>query len=412
MISGPLGAKGQRRALHRAAEGLERLGSALHQRRDVRVDARVPEVGTEGDLEARDPVVEPGRVVGGPGLQTGVIPRVRARHRLQHQRGVAHGAGHRPDMGDLVVVRHRPVRHPPVGWLEAEDAAEVGRHADRPRAVRALVQRPVARRGGRSGAGGGGACIVAFLPRVRGDAGKRAVAHARPAELRGGGLAEDDGAGLFQPRNHRRVHRRHMALQRMGAPLGGDPGGLGQILDRDWQAEQRTRGVASRQRGLCSLRGVASALGGECGEGVDAGLAGLDAGQHGVDQLDRREFLTPDQRRKLGGGRKAEIIGHRRLLGGRGLGRGSWRALALVSSRRGGHRGVRQAAGLADPGLAQDVLIEGGAEAGTVGEHQPSLVVGLDRLLKVEVAPGRHPVRRIEGELQMALLQAWRRGDA
>ena len=123
----------------------------------------------------------------------------------------------------------------------------------------------------------------------------------------------------------------------------GDPGGLGQILDRDRQAEQRTRGVASRQRGLRSLRGVAGALGGECGEGVDAGLAGFDAGQHGVDQLDRREFLTPDQRCELGGGREAEIIGHRRLLGGRGRGRGSWRARALVSSRRGGHRGVRQA---------------------------------------------------------------------
>ena len=276
------------------------------------------------------PSSSPLRIVGRPCLQTGVIPRVRARHRLQHQSSIAHGAGHRPDVGDLVVVRHRPVRHPPVGWLEAEDAAEVGRHADGARTVGALVQRPVARRGGGGGSGGGGTSVVAFLPGVRGDAGKRAVAHAGPAELRGGGLAEDDGTGLFQPRNHRRVHRRHMALQRMGAPLGGDPGGLGQILDRDRQAEERTRGVASRQRGLRSLRGVAGALGGECGEGVDAGLAGLDAGQHGVDQLDRRKRLTL----RISGASSVAGVKQRSSVTGDSSavvdwGRGSWRARAV-----------------------------------------------------------------------------------
>ena len=102
--------------------------------RNLGIDPSVSEIGTEGDLQACDPVFEPRRIVGGRGLQTGVIPRMGARHRLEHQGGVGHRPGHRPHVGNLVVVRHRPVGHPAKGWFDAKRAAEVrGAYGSSPR---------------------------------------------------------------------------------------------------------------------------------------------------------------------------------------------------------------------------------------------------------------------------------------
>ena len=45
----------------------------------------------------------------------------------------------------------------------------------------------------------GGAGVVAELPGIRGDACERTLAHAFPAILGGGGFAEDDRTGVFEP---------------------------------------------------------------------------------------------------------------------------------------------------------------------------------------------------------------------
>ncbi len=147
-----------------------------------RVDAGMAEIGAVGDLPAFDPVIEAAEIVGRPGFERGVVERVRAGHHRHHQRAVGDGAGHRADMGGVVAGADRVVGDAAIGGLEAGDAAEMGRHADRA-VVAALVQGAVAGRRGGAGTGGGGAGVVAVLPGIVGDAGERAVGDAGPAEL-------------------------------------------------------------------------------------------------------------------------------------------------------------------------------------------------------------------------------------
>jgi len=71
-------------------------------------------------------------------------------------------------------------------------------HADRARAVAALMQRTVACGCANARAGGRRAGVQAELPRIVRDAGQRTLADALPAEFGRGGLAEDDGARIPQ----------------------------------------------------------------------------------------------------------------------------------------------------------------------------------------------------------------------
>jgi hypothetical protein len=61
------------------------------------------------------------------------------------------------------------------------------------------VQRAEARRPRRAGAGGGAARRPLAVPGIAGDAVQRAIARRLPAELGGGGLADDDGARRLEP---------------------------------------------------------------------------------------------------------------------------------------------------------------------------------------------------------------------
>ena len=152
-------------------------------------------------------------------FEAGVILRMRSRHRLQHQRGVADIARDRTGMRGVVEVADRDERHPAIGRLQSEHAAEVTRNADRSCGVGALMQRPIARRRGGGRAAGRRAGLIAVLPWVMRVAGQRPAAQARPAELGRGRLADHDRARSLEPLRRtahpRRARRRRTHASRV-----------------------------------------------------------------------------------------------------------------------------------------------------------------------------------------------------
>src|SRR5215831_5811959 len=78
-------------------------------------------------------------------------------------------------------------------------SGEAGGNADRPTAIGSEVEcaHPAGRRHCRATAGA--ARRLAWVPRIAGDARQRRIRDALPAELRRGGLAEEDRTFLAQP---------------------------------------------------------------------------------------------------------------------------------------------------------------------------------------------------------------------
>jgi hypothetical protein len=70
--------------------------------------------------------------------------------------------------------------------------------------------------------------------------------------------------------------------------------------------------IAGRQGPLGLLRPLAGLVEGSEDEGVQAGVAHLDTGDHGVDEFDGGEVPTPDAGGQLGGRGVSQIVGHRR----------------------------------------------------------------------------------------------------
>ena len=299
-------APGRRQRRDRGAQGGEHVRGLLHQGRHVVVDAGVAEVGAVGDALALHGGGQVAGIVLRRCLQRQVVPRVRAGHRLEHQRAVGDGAAHRADMGGHVVVRHRPAGHPAMGGLHAEHAAHVGGDADRPGAVAALVQRAIPCRGPRPRAGGGAARAQAMAPGVVGDAGQRALADALPAELRRRRLAQHDAAGVEQPLHRRAGHVRHMAGEHVAAHLRRHALGLLQILDGDGHAFQ----LAGSAAGIGRLRLPGLGQGGLAGQrhdGVQRRLLRGDVAQGGGHDFHRAEGSGLVVRQQLGRGHEADI---------------------------------------------------------------------------------------------------------
>ena len=127
-------------------------------------------------------------------------------HRLQHQRGVHHGAGHRRDVRLVAEpVRGQIVRHQAQRLLEPDDAAARRRDAARPAAVGADADRHQPRRHRSRRAAARPAAGARQVPRVGGAAEQRRLGEAFVAEFRGRGLADEDRAGRLQPRHRGRI---------------------------------------------------------------------------------------------------------------------------------------------------------------------------------------------------------------
>ena len=292
-----------------AAERLERARGGGHQRGDVGIDPQAAEVRTEGHALSSHTAVQQAEVVGRRGLERRRVPRIGPGHHAEHQRGVGHGAGHRPGVCRVVVVGDRPDRNAPVGRLDADDAAEGGRNPDRAGAVRALVERTQRRGRCRAGTGAGAAGGERRVPRVARDAGERAVAQRLPAELGRGGLADADRARLAQATNEGRVDVRHPVLEDVRAPHRPHALGQREVLDRHRQAVQRAERRAPHHRLLGVARGRQRGVGRDGAERVQRRIEPLDALERGPRQLDRRELLRADEPGQLGGRGERQVGG-------------------------------------------------------------------------------------------------------
>ena len=216
-----------------------RFSVASKTSRTPRVDRVAGELA--GDAEAQpgevlaarrhDPALDPdrGRVAGVPALQ-----------RRQQQRRVGDVAGQRPALvqrggeGDHPVARDRAV-----GRLQADDAAERGRLADRAAGVGAERAGGEAAGDRRRRAAGGAAGDAAAVPGVEDRPVGGVLVRAAHRELVHVGLAEDAGAGGVEAAHRGRRVGRQVALEDPRAGGGRRALGGEDVLDRDRDAAER-----------------------------------------------------------------------------------------------------------------------------------------------------------------------------
>ena len=288
------------------AIGSSKPGSTCSTRAPSSANARAAPATRSGDLRLhrgeaegraeRDPqpahaVLEADPVVAAVMGQGEPVAAVGQGQHVQHQRGVAHAAGHRAEVGDRAERAQRPGRHPAEGGLEAEDAGEARRDPDRAAAVGAEVQGAHAERAGGRGAAARAAGRPAGVPGIAGDPGERAVGDRLPAELRRGGLADQHRTLLAQARRGRGVLVPGLlARDREAAAQGRPAPGQDQILDRDRDAVDQAARFAPLPARFRSPRRLQRLVGIDQAERVDRRIEALDPVEHGAGGLDRRQL--------------------------------------------------------------------------------------------------------------------------
>ncbi len=197
-------------------------GSAHRRRRLGIAEGRRQRDALALERALRNPVAIGDAVIG----EAVPVARVGALHRVEHQRRVGDGAGHRPDMRDVAKRRGRVDRDPAKGRLMPENAAERGRDADRAAGIGAHREGADAGEHRRGAAAAGPARTALQVPRVAGDAGERRVGGRLPAEFGGRGLAEKDrvlarAAGRSPARPHASAGWGRWSWSRRGAASRG-----------------------------------------------------------------------------------------------------------------------------------------------------------------------------------------------
>ena len=193
---------------------------------------------------------------------------------------VGDGARHRAGVGQRSERAHRSVGNTPESGLEPDDTGERARDADRSATVGAKGQ------GGHTCSESRGASPARTagrhrqVPGVPRDTGERVVGEALPAELRSGGLPDEDCACLPQP-----GHRRGFVgpiLVRIGEPGAAQHGPAAdgeEVLDRHRDAVERAPrlpgGIAGFRVASLFHRFVHS----EVAERIDGGVTRLDSRQ-------------------------------------------------------------------------------------------------------------------------------------
>ena len=144
------------------------------------------------------------------------------------------------------------------------------------------------------------------VPRVARDAVQRAVAGRLPAELGGGGLADDHRAGGFQADHARRVLDGRRRVGGAAAAARREAGKVDQVLHRAGHAvEQAERAAGGPARRAVAGRVQRARI--EHGEGVEAGVEPGDPFGDGLQHLDRAERPAGVERQHLLGGQQRGI---------------------------------------------------------------------------------------------------------
>ncbi len=195
----------------------------------------------------------------------------------------------------------RPGRDTTKSGLEPDDAAEAGRHADRPAAVGADVESTHAerRRHGRPAARPAGG--TPRVPRVARNLAQRVVGHGLPAELGRRGLAEKHGTLLAQPGDRGCILGLGSGLAGREAAAPRRPSlGQDQILHRRGHAVDEPPGLALLPAGFRGARRRQRVLLVDKAEGVDLRIVPRDALEAGLRHLDRRGGLPAVEPEQLG----------------------------------------------------------------------------------------------------------------
>ncbi|MCY1226136.1 hypothetical protein D9M72_383580 [compost metagenome] len=227
----------------------------------------------------------------GPGdvlrRQAHVVAGVGPGDRLHGERGIGHGARQRAEHARR---RRRIHRHAAMAGLQAEHAAEAGGDAHRAADIGAQVDRAIAGRCRRARARAGTAGIAFRVPRIARQRVEARRRRAEEAEVRHGGLADHDRAGLAQARGsrgvggRRRQHRRGAAQRRRRA-LRGDV-----FLQRHRHAVERAAGRARPPARFRGAGGVQRLLRMHQVHRANGRLPLSDAVQDGLHDFDRRQF--------------------------------------------------------------------------------------------------------------------------
>jgi hypothetical protein len=277
---------------HRGLAGREHLG----------IDEAVAD--TREPPDAKSAHGDVARIVGRLRARIG-IARVDTGDRVEAGGRLRHGSRHRSD------VRRRreeiglmDVRHASKRGLEPDDAAAGGGDPDRAAAVGAEGQRGLSARDRGGGASGGAARGAREVPWVPRHAEQRAVGEGLVSELRRGGLADENGAGLAEPSHGHRVLGGHLGGIDQRPHRRADPLGEHEVLHGEGHAVERPEPFTTHHRGLGAPRGVARLVRRHRDERVDGGLKRLDAREHRIHHRDGRHLLGTDQ---AGEGQRVDV---------------------------------------------------------------------------------------------------------
>ena len=217
-------------------------------------------------------------------------------------------------MGERSGIRHRIDGHHAAGRLQAEDAAEAPRDANRAAAIRPDRQRRQAgrHRGGRAAAGA--ARRFGRIPGIPADPGERRVGGALPPEFRRRRLAHHDPAGSLQSLDDGGVLGRNVVREDARPEPRPDPSGNHEVFDRERHAVQRAEPVSAQDGGLGRSRLRPGGIRRHGAEGVESRIEVGDSIEDGFDRLDRGHLLVPDQVGQIGGGHEGEFVGAHAVL--------------------------------------------------------------------------------------------------
>ena len=312
------GVEGDVVVLHGTADFLERQRRPGGDRLYFRVHGKAAEVGVPAELQPGDAALRGGEVVVGSGAECVGIAGVPAGEHLQHERGVAHGAGQRAVLAEVIhggwhagagVARHAPQR-----GLDPVHTAEARRPADRAAAVAALRQRaqPGGHRGRAAAARPAGAAIG--IPGISAGIPQTVGGVADEPELRTVGLAEHDGSGTENPLHGERVRARHVVAEDERALRRPHTAGVFRVLDRHRDAVQRPQRVAAHHRILGGPCRAQRALPRDGQIGTQSSVEALDPLAIQLHKFAWRHFPCEDAAALLQRPGKSEIVIHGHVL--------------------------------------------------------------------------------------------------
>ena len=187
--------RARRQVAQDAERPIDRLG-------DLRVEVVVERRAGHAQAQRRRAAPERARVVGHVRADARDAPRIVPGQRLQHERGI----GHRPTHRAHVIERHAERDNAadarqPVGRFQTDDAAVGGRNTHRSPGIGPQRAGAQSRGDRRTGSAGRPAGMRSTSHGLR--TGPVCVnADVRRSELVHVELAQDDGAGLIEPRHH------------------------------------------------------------------------------------------------------------------------------------------------------------------------------------------------------------------